>query len=97
MAAKKRSGTGAARASAFDIEGVEAVLERHADALLAYPNVNGVGIREERLPNGNTAAVVQVTVSQKIPDDNLDPSERIPREIEGVNVRVREVGTLKFS
>jgi hypothetical protein len=73
---------------------VEEVLNRYADELRKYPNVNGLGIRRESLPDGDTKPVIQVYVSKKVPEEELEPSAILPRQLEAVNVRVREIGSL---
>lgn len=59
-------------------------------ALLAKPNVIGVGIG--RGEDGDARLVV--LVSQKMPLSSLAPAHRIPSELDGVRVEVRETGDL---
>jgi hypothetical protein len=63
---------------------------------MAKANVQGVGIglhMREGQPTGSLSLVVIVT--QKVPEEELDPHDTIPREIEGVSVDVQEVGELE--
>jgi hypothetical protein len=66
---------------------IDAVLERHTPALLALPNVVGVGIGER---DGRPVVVVGVT--EKVPGEELAPDERIPERIDGYEVDVRVLG-----
>ena len=72
---------------------LEAVRRVHQDELLRLPNVVGLGIglqKRRGQPTGELALVVMV--SRKVPSAELAPSERIPREIEGVPIDVQEMG-----
>ena len=65
---------------------VAAVQARHQQELLRLPNVVGVATGESgRL----------VLVSRKVPESELAPDERLPREIEGVPVDVVETGAIE--
>jgi hypothetical protein len=89
---------------------VQAALDQYADKLMAYPNVNGLGIQEEALPDGRTEPVLQVYVSKKLPREKLDPATIIPKQVVvtrtdkdaagprqmRVNVRVQETGAMGF-
>ena len=69
----------------------EAALERHADALIALPNVVmlGTAVAED---------AVAVYVSEMQPESDLLPEERIPEFLvvddQTVPVRVMEIGEL---
>ncbi len=71
-------------------ETLQVLIEKHTPRLLALPNVVGVGRGEEQ---GH--AVVVVLVSRKLPLAALQPHERVPKDLEGVPVRVREVGSVQ--
>jgi len=68
---------------------IEAVLRKHEDALLAYPNVNAVGIGERA---GHP--VIKVMVIKKVPESSLQPDQVIPRELEGCELDVEEIGEI---
>ncbi|MGD1879585.1 MAG: hypothetical protein ACFB13_19045 [Kiloniellaceae bacterium] len=68
---------------------IEAVLRKHEDTLLAYPNVNGVGIGERA---GHP--VIKVMVTRKVPEASLQPDQRLPKELEGHAVDVEEIGEI---
>lgn len=65
---------------------IAAVQARHERELLRYPNVVGVATGESGL---------LVLVSRKVPEQELAPDERLPREIEGVPVDVVETGPIE--
>ncbi len=72
------------------------VQARHETELLHYPNVVGVsvGIRTmQGRPTGEHCLVVYV--ERKIPRAQLDASEIVPSEVEGIPVDVVEVGTIE--
>jgi hypothetical protein len=69
------------------------VLRRHQDQLMALPNVNGVDVTADDVTGGQ---VIRVFVSQKVPRDQLRPDEIIPEEVEGVSVKVVEIGELNI-
>lgn len=77
-------------------------LDRYADQLMGYPNVNAVGIQDAVLPDGTVEPHVQVYVTRKLAPEAIDPSARIPEHLdlptEGppreVKVRVQQIGTL---
>jgi hypothetical protein len=68
---------------------IEAVLRKHEDALLAYPNVNAVGIGEDA---GHP--VIKVMVVRKVPEASLQPDQILPRELEGYALDVEEIGEI---
>jgi len=68
---------------------IEAVLRKHEDALLAYPNVNAVGIGER-----DGRPVTKVLVTRKVPDASLKPDQVLPRELEGFAVDVEASGNI---
>ncbi len=67
---------------------VRQVKETHREAILARPNVVGVGAR-----TGAVALVVMVT--HKVPRGQSALQDVIPAEIEGVPVDVQEVGEIR--
>lgn len=68
---------------------IEAVLRKHEDALLAYPNVNGVGIGERA---GNP--VIKVLVARKVPESSLPPDQILPKMLDGCELDVEEIGEI---
>ena len=68
---------------------IEAVLRRHEDDLLAYPNVNAVGIGEQA-----GRPVIKVMVVRKVPESSLQPDQVLPKELEGYPLEVEEIGEI---
>ena len=68
---------------------IEAVLRKHEDALLAYPNVNGVAIGERA-----GRPVIKVLVSKKVPESELQSDQILPKELEGCPLDVEEIGEI---
>lgn len=68
---------------------IEAVLRRHEDDLMAYPNVNGVGIGEK-----SGRPVIKVMVVKKVPEASLKPDQVLPKELEGFALDVEEIGEI---
>lgn len=73
---------------------VKKTLAKYRDALMSRPNVNGVGIGEDIAPDGRTRKFIQVYVSKKVPPEELSRRELVPEELDGVEVRIREIGRL---
>jgi hypothetical protein len=73
-----------------------AVLARHQDRLLGYPNVVGtaVGLRTRGGRPSDERCLV-VYVQRKVPESELAEEEVLPREVEGVPVDVVEVGRVQ--
>jgi hypothetical protein len=63
---------------------------RHEAALLALPNVTGVGIGERA-----GKPVVKVFVTEKVPESSLAPEERVPASLEGYEVDVEAIGAIE--
>ena len=68
---------------------IEAVLRKYEDDLLAYPNVNAVGIGERE-----GRPVIKVMVVRKVPESALQPAQILPKELEGYPLDVEEVGAI---
>ncbi len=79
-----------------EVARIQAVKSAHEAELMRKANVVGVGIglrqRNGRY-TGELALVVSVT--HKVPLEELDPWDVIPQEIDGVPVDVQAVGTLR--
>lgn len=68
---------------------VHEVRRRHQNALMSLPNVNGVGVGTDPATGLET---LDVYVSRKVPRADLSEQDLIPNELEGVPVRVVEIG-----
>jgi len=91
------SGTGAKSISdqRSAVEKAQAVKDAYTGILMSKPNVVGVGIGLHKTEGQRTGQVgLVVMVSHKVPPDMLAPEDRIPEEIDGVPVDVREVGEI---
>lgn len=71
----------------MDIETVKATYENQ---LMALPNVVAVGTGEHQ-----GKAVIKVFVSQKKPLSELQTRDVIPEELDGFEIRVEEIGTIR--
>jgi len=79
-----------------ELDRVRAVKAAHEQDLLQKANVVGVGIGLRTRPHGPAGELaVVVSVTHKVPLAELDPGDVIPRELEGVPVEIRTVGTLR--
>ena len=77
------------------LEKVQAVKEANQELLMHKQNVVGVGIGQMQSQGAPTKQIgLIVMVSQKIPEDLLAPQDRIPDEIDGVPIEVREIGDI---
>lgn len=71
------------------------VQERYAEWLMQKPNVIGVGVGlQKRKGSFRQQPCLVVLVTHKVPDTQLRPEDRIPRELDGVLVDVQEAGML---
>jgi len=77
-------------------ERAKAVQEKYNDELMAKPHVVGtaVGMRKRQGHYTPEVAVV-VMVSQKVPESELGPEEKLPKELDGVPVDVQETGAFE--
>jgi hypothetical protein len=66
---------------------IAAVQRQHSDALMALPNVIGVGIGERA-----GRPVIQVLVERKLPVEQLRREDVVPSELDGWETNVVEVG-----
>jgi hypothetical protein len=82
-ASDERTGATLSRDSSMTAPDVADVLRRNTPTLMAIPGVTGTGEGKR-----GAQAVVVVYVGQATPE----LKERIPREIEGYPVEVREIG-----
>jgi hypothetical protein len=73
-----------------------AVKQKYERTLLRKKNVVGLGVGlREKEGQVTDEVVLTVLVRQKEPADQLQPQDRIPAELDGVPVDVKEVGTLR--
>lgn len=82
--------------SPITLDVIRQVKAKHEFTLLTKKNVVGVGIgfrEKEGKPTEEIALVV--SVSKKLPPSEVETSDRIPTEIEGVPVDVKEVGEIR--
>jgi hypothetical protein len=63
---------------------------RHEAELLALPNVTGVGIGERA-----GKPVIKVFVTEKVPESQLAPENRVPRSLDGYEVDVEAIGIIE--
>ena len=64
---------------------IESVVRKYEAHLMRLPNVTGVGIGEK-----NRKAVIIVFVKKKVCEAALQPSEIIPKTLEGYEIDVEE-------
>ncbi len=79
-----------------EVARIRAVKAAHEAELMRKANVVGVGIglrQRDGQYTGELALIVSVT--RKVPLDELDPGDIIPQEIDGIPVDVQAVGTLR--
>jgi hypothetical protein len=69
--------------------GIKSVKRKFEDQLMTLPNVTGVGIGEH-----SGREIIIVFVSHKVPKEELDPRELIPKSLEGYEVHVDEIGAV---
>jgi hypothetical protein len=84
-------GPGPADEEAF--ERVRSIKQAHEHELMSIPNVTGVGVGYRRVGGRPTdQPAIIVSVRHKLAPDELDASEMIPHELDGVPVDVQESG-----
>ena len=77
------------------IEEIRAVKDRHGESLLEKKNVVGLGIGYKEVEGQETGLLsLVVMVRKKESPSQLDATDLIPSEIEGVPVDVKEVGEI---
>jgi hypothetical protein len=77
------------------IEEIRAVKDRHGESLLEKENVVGLGIGYKEVEGQETGLLsLVVMVRKKESPSQLDATDLIPSEIEGVPVDVKEVGEI---
>ncbi len=79
-----------------EIARIRAVKAAHEAELMRKANVVGVGIglrQRDGQYTGELALIVSVT--HKVPPEELDAEDLVPQEIDGIPVDVQAVGTLR--
>lgn len=78
------------------LDKIKAVKRKHEGELLKKRNVVGVGVGYKEVNGQMTEELTLVVmVKTKILSHELDPIDRIPREIEGVRTDVKVVGEVR--
>ncbi|RME35541.1 MAG: hypothetical protein D6793_07130 [Thermoflexia bacterium] len=76
-----------------ELDRVRAVKTAYERELMRKPNVVGVGIGfRQRSGELTDELAIIVSVTHKVPMEDLAPEDRIPSEIEGVPVDVQVIG-----
>lgn len=65
------------------------VQNKYTDELMNKPHVMGVGLGQ--MPDTGETCIV-VMVDQKVPQEDLPLEQRIPEELDGVKIDIREIG-----
>lgn len=68
---------------------IEDARKKHEDQLMQLPNVTGVGITEK-----DGKEVIQVFVTHKVPESDLEPQEIVPKTLDGWATDVEEIGVV---
>lgn len=68
---------------------IEDARKKHEDELMQLPNVTGVGITEK-----DGKEVIQVFVTHKVPESDLEPQEIVPKTLDGWETDVEEIGVV---
>jgi hypothetical protein len=75
------------------IRHVTSVQAKYTDQLMRIPHVTGIAVGFARKAGEMTPELsLIVMVDEKVSDDDLEPAERIPKELDGVRVDVQETG-----
>ena len=78
------------------IENIKAIQTRHTDQLMSLPNVIGISIGQREPEEDQDGDYVIVVLVDRLRDnENVPMEERIPNELDGVPVLVRQVGTFE--
>ena len=68
---------------------IELVLRKHETELMNLANVQGVGLGEQA-----GKPVIKVFVDAKVPESSLPPDQIVPKNLEGCEVHVEEIGNI---
>jgi len=80
----------------MDIEEVRRVKEKYAQLLLSKRNVVGCGVGYKVVGGKRTDELcVVVSVTKKLPEDQLSPGDIVPRKLDDIKTDVQETGEIK--
>lgn len=68
---------------------IHTVKAKYEEQLMRLPNVNGVGIGAK-----GGKEVIKVFVTTKVPVSGLQPHEVVPKELDGYETDVEEIGVV---
>ena len=68
---------------------IEKVKDKYEQQLLQLPNVTGVGVGENV-----GKRVIKVFVTRKVAESSLRPTDVIPKQLEGYETDVEEIGVV---
>lgn len=68
---------------------IEAVLQKYETELMSLVNVQGVGLGEQA-----GKPVIKVFVNAKVSESSLPPDQIVPKNLEGCDVHVEEIGII---
>jgi hypothetical protein len=68
---------------------INSIVQRFRNQLMNLPHVQGVGIGEK-----GGREVIKVFVDRKLPESQLQKEDVVPRNIEGVETDVEEIGVV---
>lgn len=66
---------------------IQAVLQKHEDNIMQYPNVVGIGVGKQ-----GEMEIIKVFVTRKVPESALQADQIIPKGFEGYQTEVEEIG-----
>lgn len=80
----------------MDIEQVRRVKEKYAQLLLSKRNVVGCGVGYKVVGGRRTEELcVVVSVTKKLPEDQLSPDDIVPKKLDDVKTDVQETGEIR--
>ncbi len=69
---------------------IETVKRKYEEHLMRLPNVAGVGIGEKM-----GKQVIKVLVTEKVAESSLRPQEVVPKQLDGYETDVEEIGVVR--
>ncbi len=83
-------------ASQVNLDWIRKIKKKYEALLLSKKNVVGVGVGlKEKDGQATDQMALIVSVSKKLPADEVGDTDSIPAELEGVPVDVKEVGKIQ--
>ena len=78
------------------IEYIKSVQTQYTDQLMSIPNVIGISIGQ-REPDDelDNEYVIVVLVDKLVDQENIPAEERVPEELDGVPIIIRQIGTFE--